>query len=103
MPTRPAVHRPPGAPTAADRQRRQDARRGNSAERGYGHRWRLARRAYLREHPLCVECKSQGVVRAAQVVDHIVPHRGDAMLFWDESNWQPLCVPHHNAKTARGE
>jgi len=35
------------------------------------------------------------------VVDHIVPHRGDRALFWDTSNWQPLCKPHHDAKTAR--
>ena len=23
----------------------------------------------------------------AEVVDHIVPHRGDGKLFWDEGNW----------------
>lgn len=33
------------------------------------------------------------------VVDHIVPHRGDQKLFWDRSNWQPLCEHHHNVKT----
>jgi 5-methylcytosine-specific restriction protein A len=32
---------------------------------------------------------------------HRVPHRGDARLFWDQNNWQPMCTPHHNAKTAR--
>ena len=31
--------------------------------------------------------------------DHIVPHRGDMRLFWDESNWQPLCKRHHDVKT----
>jgi 5-methylcytosine-specific restriction protein A len=35
------------------------------------------------------------------VVDHIIPHRGDQALFWDEENWQPLCLVCHNAKTAR--
>lgn len=35
----------------------------------------------------------------ATVVDHIVPHRGDQKLFWDRSNWQPLCEHHHNVKT----
>ena len=37
----------------------------------------------------------------ATVVDHVVPHRGDQRLFWDESNWAPACKPCHDAKTAR--
>ena len=36
------------------------------------------------------------------VVDHIVPHRGDARLFWDEDNWQPLCKSCHDRKTGGG-
>lgn len=35
----------------------------------------------------------------AEVVDHIVPHRGDEKLFWDESNWQALCKRCHDSKT----
>lgn len=27
----------------------------------------------------------------AQVLDHIVPHKGDKTLFWDSANWQGLC------------
>ncbi len=38
---------------------------------------------------------------AATDVDHIQPHRGDMTLFWDSSNWQPLCHRHHAQKTAR--
>ena len=33
------------------------------------------------------------------LLDHIIPHRGDQKLFWDRSNWQPLCEHHHNVKT----
>jgi tetratricopeptide (TPR) repeat protein len=36
----------------------------------------------------------------AEVVDHIVPHRADRKLFWDQSNWQALCRMHHSKKTA---
>ena len=36
----------------------------------------------------------------AQVVDHIVPHRGDKELFWDKNNWQALCFSCHSSKTA---
>ena len=34
---------------------------------------------------------------AANVVDHIVPHKGDLHLFWNQGNWQSLCTTHHNA------
>lgn len=80
-----------------------DQQRGNSAERGYDHRWRKARARWLVDHPLCVECKSQGKVTAADVVDHVTPHRGDKRLFWDRSNWQSLCAACHNRKTRKGE
>ena len=70
-------------------------------ERGYGSRWRTARRKYLEAHPLCVECAKQGKYVRATVVDHIVPHRGDQKLFWDQSNWQSLCKSCHDRKTGR--
>ncbi|WP_400245601.1 HNH endonuclease [Niallia sp. JL1B1071] len=40
-----------------------------------------------------------GKLEKATVVDHIVPHRGDQDLFWDETNWQPLCKSCHDRKT----
>lgn len=33
-------------------------------------------------------------------VDHIVAHKGDMGLFWDQANWQALCKPCHSRKTA---
>ena len=80
-----------------------DKKRGNSAQRGYGEKWRKERIAYLQENPLCVECAKRGLVVAATVVDHVIPHRGDVKLFWRRSNWQPLCRWCHNEKTRRGE
>lgn len=73
--------------------------RGSSAQRGYNYDWRKARRQYLDAHPLCVKCLEEKVTTAATVVDHIIPHRGDQSLFWDEANWQPLCKRHHDQKT----
>ena len=35
----------------------------------------------------------------ATVVDHIIPHRGDQKLFWDQNNWQALCKSCHDKKT----
>ena len=71
------------------------------SERGYDSRWRKARKRFLAAHPLCVECMKEGRYVKATDVDHIVPHRGNQQIFWDESNWQALCHRHHSMKTRR--
>lgn len=72
-------------------------------QRGYDYRWQKARKQYLAEHPLCVMCEHKGITTAANTVDHIVPHRGDQRLFWDESNWQALCAPCHSGEKQKQE
>ena len=79
-----------------------DRLRGNATKRGYDAKWRRARRQFLQRHPLCANCLSKGILTPATVVDHIVPHRGDQRLFWDEQNWQPLCKACHDRKTGSG-
>lgn len=70
----------------------------SSAKLGYGYRWQQARAIYLRQNPFCRMCASENRMVAATVVDHIVPHKGDPILFWDQyNNWQPLCATHHSA------
>lgn len=68
---------------------------------GYDRKWEKASKRYLQSHPLCVRCmaKNPPVYTKATVTDHIIPHRGDRKLFWDESNWQALCKPCHDRKT----
>jgi len=78
--------------------KQQDRQRGSSTQRGYGSRWQSARTGFLNHNPDCTQCGS-----TATVVDHIVPHKGDNDLFWDRSNWQPLCKRCHDAKTARND
>lgn len=73
--------------------------RGSAKERGYDDRWRVARKRFLKANPLCVECLKVDRLVEATVVDHIIPHRGDKKLFWDESNWQALCKSCHDRKT----
>lgn len=92
MPTRPPSYRPPGSLTKAE----ADKLRPSARQRGYDSRWQAARTDYLKAHPTCAECSAP-----ATVVDHVAPHRGDQRLFWDRSNWQPLCASHHSAKTVR--
>lgn len=62
----------------------------------YDRRWRAARIEFLAANPLCLYCQQAGKATPAAVVDHVVPHRGDPVLFWDVSNWAPLCLTHHN-------
>jgi 5-methylcytosine-specific restriction enzyme A len=101
VPSKPPLHRPPEVRSAAEVKRTLDRTRPSAARRGYGPRWRLARAAYLARYPLCVPCHAAGRLEPATVVDHVVPHRGDQQLFWDEGNWAPACKPCHDAKTAR--
>ncbi|MCE5270835.1 HNH endonuclease [bacterium] len=110
-PPKPCAH--PGCPALVERGRRycpkhqrqerqrSDEARGTAAERGYGSRWQRASKRFLEKNKLCAECERQDRLTKATVTDHIVPHKGNQKLFWDQSNWQPLCKPCHDRKTAR--
>jgi len=74
--------------------------RESSSKRGYDSKWSKARQGYINNHPFCVSCSSKGLVVKANVVDHVIPHKGDKGLFWDRDNWQSLCYSCHNRKTA---
>ena len=77
-------------------------KRGSPAKHGYDRKWQNARKRFLNQHQFCNQCEKHGRgYVAATVVDHIKPHKGDMKLFWDEDNWQPLCKPCHDSKTAR--
>ena len=110
MPTKPKTPcRHPGCPELVEAGRKYCAKHKplhpeeirSASERGYDSRWRKARKRFLAAHPLCVECMKEGRYVKATDVDHIVPHRGNQQIFWDESNWQPLCHRHHSMKTRR--
>lgn len=100
----------PGCPNLCDKgvycsqhmQFSSDRMRGGAESRGYDARWRKVRASFLQRNPLCNECLKRGIITPATVVDHIIPHRGDRKLFWDEQNWQPLCKSCHDRKTGSG-
>jgi 5-methylcytosine-specific restriction protein A len=53
--------------------------------------------------PIMSQCFDEGRVTAAYQVDHVVPHRGDPVKFWDErGNWQSLCAACGSRKTRAG-
>jgi 5-methylcytosine-specific restriction protein A len=81
-----------------------DAKRGSSTARGYGYKWQLASKGFLRAHPLCQcpDClEGEKQITIAVVVDHIIPHGGDMTLFWDRNNWQSMGKTCHDRKTAK--
>lgn len=78
-----------------------DVKRPSTTKRGYGQRWQNARRLYLQQHPLCVDCGKKKKAVPAVVVDHKIPHNMDMELFWNVDNWQSLCISCHNRKTRR--
>lgn len=75
-------------------------KRKSAHKRGYDSKWRIARKRFLSFHPLCASHLQNDHWVPATVVDHIVPHKGDYDLFWDEKNWQALCKKCHDHKTA---
>ena len=77
----------------------QGNRRARGVSNSWAHlydaaRYRKRRKIFLQNHPFC----SCGAL--AEELDHIVPHKGDRKLFFDESNWQALCKSCHSRKTA---
>jgi 5-methylcytosine-specific restriction endonuclease McrA len=64
----------------------------------YDHKWERASKAFLAEYPWCNDCG-----KIATEVHHKQKHRGDHGLFWDETNWMPLCHRCHSKRTGRGE
>lgn len=76
--------------------------RRSARDRGYTKRWERASKAFLMRYRLCgqrpngvrpvmSQCFEEGRTTLSTQTDHVVPHRGDVALFWDETNWQALC------------
>lgn len=95
MPTRPPSLRPrrPG-PKATGFSRRKSRQ-----ERGYGRDHDKMRAVVLVEEPLCRPCDRAGRVTPSTIADHIVCKAEGGSD--DRENYQGICRPCHNAKTAQ--
>lgn len=69
----------------------------SAGKRGYDWRWELEAARFKQAYPWCMACEAIGLHRRSQVIDHIVPPRGDKRLFYDQTNWQACCRWHHDA------
>jgi len=96
------------SPTSGPREPQRSA-----FQRGYTKGWGKASRAFRRRYPLCgmrplheppvmSRCYDEGRQTMATLTDHIRPHRGDPIAFWDPKNWQSLCATCHGRKTKAG-
>lgn len=96
MPSRPPTFKPAHQLTKRQANAEYDARRGGARARGYDARWDevVARERARRPH--CLGCQAIGRTVSTELVDHIVPHKGNKALFWDPGNRQPSCRPHHD-------
>lgn len=84
------------------RKARFDKTRPTARQRGYTREWERESQAFLSlpENRFCA-C---GCGRVANMVDHVMPHRGNMRLFWERSNWQPMAsTPCHSSKKQRQE
>ena len=79
-----------------ERQARQLERRGNSAQQGYGARWRRLRAIILARDPICRICNQA----PSTEVDHIEPKAPDQdAADATEDELQGTCKPCHSTKT----
>lgn len=74
-----------------ERKARFDKKRPTSRQRGYTAEWEKASKEFLAVYSSCRRCGAP-----ATLVDHITPHKGNQVLFWNRANWQPLCTPCHS-------
>ena len=85
---------------AWDGERRQNDgsyKRERSADPYHTSRWTRLSRAWRMMHPLCEECKRNGIIKAGEVTDHIIPWPV-CQDFYDENNLQTLCKDCNHAK-----
>jgi 5-methylcytosine-specific restriction protein A len=64
---------------------------------------RLRWRVLVRDQFTCRICTRVEAQTRHLVADHIIPHRGQADLFWDDANLQCLCKTCHDSTKQRQE
>mgnify|MGYP003386516818 CR=1 FL=1 len=100
------MHRPPGWKPPEVRERIFDRERREASPHRLWYastEWRQLRKARLQAEPDCRFCRNAGIAQPAEVVDHIVPHRGDRARFLDFANTQSLCKRCHDRDKQRIE
>ena len=82
----------------------QSLNNSRSAKRGrevYSHlykskRWQKLRKEHLARQPYCQCLHHKGQFVRGNVVDHIIPHKGDLHKFWSRGNLQTMTKQCHD-------
>jgi len=93
------VVRPTLVPIAQDSRQRSRLRDRNEAWRKLYKtaRWQRLRWKILEQSIFtCAMCATIEADTSQLVADHIIPHKGNEALFWDEGNLQCLCRHCHD-------
>ncbi len=81
---------------------RSDELHDIQAQKFYNSRlWRNLSRRHREKNPLCVHCLESGIIKAADVADHIIEIKDDWDKRLEAENLQSLCHACHNCKTAK--
>lgn len=83
----------------ADRYEYRKAKGGKYFKFYHSKEWRKASELYRLNNPCCEDCLLDGVIKKADVVDHMKELRDDWSKRLDEENFRSLCHYHHNKKT----
>lgn len=62
-------------------------------------RWEKLSQLQRINNPVCEMCLKEGIIKEADVADHIIEIRDDWEKRYDETNLQSLCHAHHNHKS----
>tara|TARA_Y100000004_G_scaffold126789_1_gene142717 strand:- start:15 stop:371 length:357 start_codon:yes stop_codon:yes gene_type:complete len=63
-------------------------------------RWKNIRAYFIKRNPLCIECERGGLIKGAEVIDHIIPIKQGGDMY-SEKNLQPMCKKCHDKKSRR--
>ena len=61
--------------------------------------WVRLRQIQLSKHPICAGCHADGIITAANVVDHVFPWSQISNEAFYINRFQSLCTAHHSEKT----
>jgi len=91
---------------AWDSKKSRSVRTGYHRERSdspyHTDRWTRLSRTFRALHPLCAECARNGIVKASECVDHVIPWPAWKRMggdFFDTANLQALC---HDCNVTKG-
>jgi 5-methylcytosine-specific restriction protein A len=85
--------------TCAKRKRQHELRFQKGATAYNSARWVRFSERFRVDHPFCENPDDNPrCTRLSEVVDHVIPHRGDETAFW-EGPFRALCKSCHSRKT----